>query len=105
MQVIIKEPNCEPILKEVRHDLKTMQCIVGGLIEHISYPKLNGVDIWCNEEGKLLNLEPNIHMPEYQDDIVGTIFISACNIINGETISVPSKHIDFIMEDLKKRSI
>lgn len=41
--------------------LKCLQRHVGGLIEHVSprFPDMDGLDLWVNEEGKLLGLAPN----------------------------------------------
>lgn len=43
----------------VKNELKALQEAVGGYIEAVTLAE--GVVLICNEEGKLLNLEPNTH--------------------------------------------
>ena len=72
MKVIVKRPDEEyGRIVLIENKLKTLQQIVGGYIEVVSYrPNLL---IICNEEGKFLGLEPNIR---YHDDIIhGTIIV------------------------------
>jgi len=73
--IAIKRPAEAWKIKEVEDTLETYQDIVGGYIEHfLNIGEDKGVALFCNEEGKLLQLEPNIHVPELHDEIVGTIF-------------------------------
>lgn len=63
----------------ISHTLEEMQRQVGGCIEAI-YPFEDAVAIICNEEGKLLGLEPNRAIRdsdtgELVDIICGTCFI------------------------------
>lgn len=44
---------------EVKNELKALQETVGGYIETLTLAE--GVVLICNEEGKLLNMEPNTH--------------------------------------------
>lgn len=44
---------------EVKNELKALQEAVGGYIETLTLAE--GVVLICNEEGKLLNMEPNTH--------------------------------------------
>ena len=73
MKVVIKRPGEKPERKEIKNDLKVLQGIVGGLIEHVDICKQG--EEWfgmlCNEEGKLLRLEPNFKL--YGDVICGTV--------------------------------
>ena len=57
IKVLFKKPGkpCEVI--EIENTLEKFQELVGGLIEVISFDDLLLI---CNEEGKLLNLEPNL---------------------------------------------
>ena len=65
MKVIIVRPLEEPVAAEIEPGLKPMQEIVGGYIQAV-YPFEEPVALICNEEGKLLGLEPNraIRNPE-----------------------------------------
>ena len=67
----IKEPGMDWHFREVEDRLKTYQQIVGGYIE-LAYAAPDGILIFCNEEGKLLGMVPNIELP--YDTIVGTVF-------------------------------
>ena len=72
MKVIIKAPE-EKIghIADIKNELKTLQKIVGGYIEVI--PLDETTVCICNEEGKLLNLEPNFNFR--YDIICGTVII------------------------------
>lgn len=53
---------------EVKNELKALQETVGG---HIKTLKLaEGVVLICNEEGKLMNLEPNTHFYTINGDFL-----------------------------------
>lgn len=43
----------------IKNELKALQEAVGGYIETLTLAE--GVVLICNEEGKLLNMEPNTH--------------------------------------------
>lgn len=65
LKVLIKrvgEP-CE--VAEVENTLEKKQEIVGGLIEVIPFDEEGNILFICNEEGKLLNMEPNIILNEF----------------------------------------
>ena len=87
MKVIVKRPDEEyGRIVYIENKLKTLQQIVGGYIEVV--PIASEVLAICNEEGKLLNLEPNIK--HYDDIIHGTIII--CGASGDEFSDIP---IDF----------
>ena len=73
MKVYIKEPNKKPELREVENDLKTLQKIVGGYIETVTF---GNVVVLCDEEGRL-NWKPKncvvISPSRMPVDFVGTI--------------------------------
>ena len=59
MRVIIVEPYKEPYEKEINRKLKTLQGLVGGLIQ-VLYPfEDEQIALICNDEGKLLGLPLN----------------------------------------------
>ena len=78
-------------VKEIDNTLKELQSIVGGYIEVVNIG--NNCIIICNEEGKILNLKPNILFGN--DVIVGTIIFSKFND-EGEFISLDDEDIEFI---------
>jgi hypothetical protein len=69
IRILIKEPGKDPEVREVEHELKTFQNIVGGWIETV--PILKNIILVCNEEGLLLNLPVNI-INNYK--FCGTVF-------------------------------
>ena len=77
--VLKVSPGCSPEVISILHTLKEMQNIVGGSIEAL-YPFEDPVAIVCNEEGKILGMEPNhaIYDPdtgEIMDVICGPFFV------------------------------
>lgn len=78
IQAVRLDANGDPQILTIANDLKTFQGIVGGLIEVVEFG-----DVLCiiNEEGKLLDLEPNFAYPigvqegkRYFDIIAGDCF-------------------------------
>ena len=78
MCVLIVEPKRRPEVKEIDGSLKSMQEVVGGLIQAL-YPFDEPVALVCNDEGKLMNLPANRGLRDENgqiyDIIVGTFFI------------------------------
>ncbi len=73
MKVVIVEPNKPAYAAEIGNDLKSMQTVVGGLIEPIYYLEDQDAVMVGNEEAKLIGLEGN---RRFGDKIVaGTFFI------------------------------
>ena len=58
MRVLVIEPERRPEVREIDDSLKAMQEIVGGLIQPI-YAFDEPVALFCNDEGKLMNLPVN----------------------------------------------
>ena len=104
MTVLKLSPGCKPEVISIPHTLEAMQNLVGGSIE-ATYPYQDQVAIVCNEEGKILALEPNraIRDPdtgEIIDVICGTCFV--CGLteddfgsLTGEQIAYYSKLFEF----------
>lgn len=102
--VLKLSPGCRPEVISIPHTLEAMQNLLGGSIEAI-YPFEDQVAIVCNEEGKILALEPNraIRDPdtgEIIDVICGTFFV--CGLteddfgsLTGEQIAYYSKLFEF----------
>ena len=78
MRVLIVEPKRRPEVKEIDGSLKSMQEVVGGLIQAL-YPFDEPVALVCNDEGKLMNLPANRGLRDENgqiyDIVVGTFFI------------------------------
>lgn len=60
MKVLLVEPGQKPRQAEIENSLEAKQAAVGGLIEIVSPPNHpDDAVLICNEEGKLIGLEPN----------------------------------------------
>lgn len=79
MRIMIKEVGKTPEIKEYESlTLEDMQNIVGGYIEHITVT--DDVDMWINDEGKLLGLPTNLFLAyngKVYDSIQGDVFFSS----------------------------
>lgn len=89
IKVLLVEPKKEPQVIEIENTLQSLQAVIGGLVEYVSLK--DDVDLICNEEGKINNLEYNraiIH-----DIICGTFIIAGHN--NGDTVSLSEENIKY----------
>ena len=68
MRVLVVEPERRPELREIDGSLKSMQEVVGGLIQPV-YPFDDAVALVCNDEGKLMNLPANRGMRDEDGQI------------------------------------
>lgn len=74
INVLVKKPGKEPEAIEIENELEPFQKAVGGFIEVIRpFPEEYHLLLICNEEGKWLNLRPNIVIGT--EIIVGTVLI------------------------------
>ena len=80
MRVLVVEPGCRPEVKEIDGSLKSIQGVVGGLIQSVPLCDEPDVVLVCNDEGRLLGLplnralyEPGSRVP--YDIISGTFFL------------------------------
>ena len=89
MRVLIIEPMKEPYVADIGNDLKSMQDVVGGLIEVINLE--DDIVMVDNEEGKLIGLEGNRRVG--RDIIAGTFFLCGSNY-EGEFVSLTDEQID-----------
>lgn len=93
--VLVVEPDKKPYAKTIKNRLEEMQEIVGGYIETL--PLEEGIDIVCNEEGKINGLElnrPLYHEGKMYEIIAGTFFIAGADLESGEFISLNREAID-----------
>ena len=78
MQILVVEPERRPKVREIDGALKSMQGIVGGLIQPV-YPFDDSVALVCNEEGKVMNLPLNRGLRDEDgqiyDIVSGTFFL------------------------------
>ena len=97
MRVIYKCPGEDPRTIVINHDLRLMQQLVGGHIETVRIS--DKAILVCNEEGKLLGLEPNFYLGAIGDVIVGPVLVVG---ENGEEFdSLPDDEIKEISRLMK----
>ena len=99
IRILYKEVGKEPQIMFIDNTLEAKQKLVGGLIEVVPY---DDVLIICNEEGKILNMPPNLVF-EY-DYIAGNCFVIGDDYKNADFKSLTDEEILKYREDLKKRS-
>ena len=79
MKILVVEPLKVPYEKEISGDLKSMQAIVGGLIEAIYPFEDPEIALICNDEGKILGLPYNRALRDEDgrvcDVVAGTFFL------------------------------
>ena len=95
-RVVVCEPGKPAEVRLIENTTEAMRALVGGWLECV--PLWDGEhDIWLNEEGKLLGLEPNRMVAAPQPgagwDIVGTFFVAAHDDA-GDTVSIEPAEAD-----------
>ena len=85
---------------ELKNTLEAEQAFVGGYIEVLCIG--NGIDLVCNEEGKINGLAPTavwIEDGEVVDVICGNCFL--CRSREGEFISINEEDLEYIKKKLR----
>jgi len=100
IRVLFKSVGKKPIVKVIPDTLYAKQVLVGGLIEVVPY--YDDMLLVCNEEGKLLGLNPNLVFD--WDYIAGDCFIIGDDYENGDFRSLTHEEIRNAKEDLKGKS-
>ena len=74
MKVLVYAPTAASEVKETANDLKSMQALVGGLIQPVPV-RFGELYFWlvCNEDGLMLGLPENRYVGGHR--LVGTFFI------------------------------
>lgn len=101
---VVKYPYQKPETVEIDNTLEALQNIVGGLITSADLPNIYDVFGFCNDEGLLMGLEPNLYRPEYGDAIVGpAVFVGEGE--DGESISLTPEQIKQVTTYLEENSV
>lgn len=101
-RVVVKQPGqpAEIVMVDWADNLSYLQSVVGGYIELVYLsPEL---DMYINEEGKLLELEPNLSFPG--DTIVGPVVVCSHDD-EGDTIGLTVAQAELIREVLNNHHI
>jgi hypothetical protein len=98
--IIIEAGNPElKVIEKFDHSLENLQKFVGGYIEAVRVNE--SITIWINEEGKLVELEPNFYLTDKNgkayDIVVGDVLIAGTDS-EGETVSLTDEEIKEVQE-------
>lgn len=106
MQVLVVEPNKNPVIMDVDDSLDSMQKLVGGHLEVVC-PFKDSVVMVCNEEGKLKGLPSNKIICDSDgkclDIVVGTFFLAGKG--EDEFIDFPTDLLDKYISLFSKKKI
>ena len=95
MRILVIEPERRPEVREIDGSLKSMQEVVGGLIQAL-FPFEERVALVCNDEGKLMNLPANRGLRNDEgkmyDIVFGTFFL--CGIDSDHFSSLTPEQIE-----------
>lgn len=98
MRVLVVEPEHRPEVREIDGSLKSMQEIVGGLIQPVPLLGDSAIVLVCNDEGKLMNLPANRGLRDENgklyDIICGTFFLCGTPAGCDHFISLTSEQIE-----------
>lgn len=106
IKALMVEPGKAPVVTTLKNDLRSLQEAVSigadyvGLIEIISIDE--NICILCNEEGKLIGLEPNRRF--YNDVLVGVFYVVSEDG-NGNLTSLSQNMIEYYSEYFAKPEI
>lgn len=106
ISVLLVEPNKYPKMIEIEDSLEAMQKIVGGDIEEYM-PFEDDVAIICNEEGKLIGLQPNraVYADEEKKEmteiICGKFFMVYAPVSSEKFLSLPPELSEKYREKFK----
>lgn len=97
MRILVVEPERRPEVREIDGSLKSMQEIVGGLIQPV-YPFDDPVALVCNDEGKLMNLPLNRGLRgndgQIYDIVSGTFFLCGVPPDSDQFVSLTPEQIE-----------
>lgn len=103
LNVLLVKPNELPIKMQIKNTLEAKQKLVDGNIEYTYLQNNDDVTIICNEEGKILGLEPNRDIGN--DIICGNFIIVGDDYKLGEDRSLTDEQIDKYIKYFGKESI
>ena len=89
--VLMVEPGKNPVVTTIKNDLDSLQKAVSLGADHQGLIEIIGIDdnvcILCNEEGKIIGLEPN---RRFYNDILCGVFYVVGEDDEGNLTSLPS---------------
>lgn len=85
--VLMVEPGKNPVVTTIKNDLDSLQKAVSIGADHQGLIEIIGIDDICNEEGKIIGLEPN---RRFYNDILCGVFYVVGEDDEGNLTSLPS---------------
>lgn len=83
------------VVEEIGNDLKSMQAIVGGYVEHVTMTgEFRGLHLWLNEDGRLRPF-PVWLTPFHPQPLAGDFFITRDDA-EGELASLRDEDIELL---------
>lgn len=102
IRIVYKKVNEDAKVMEIENTLEAKQDLVGGLIEVVPYLN-DDILLVCNEEGKLMNLKPNVLFD--LDYIAGDFFVIGDDYENADFKSLTDAQCEEIIKDLNSRAM
>lgn len=103
IKVLMVEPGKAPSVTTITNELSSLQEAVSIGADYVGYIEIIGIDdnvcILCNEEGKLINLEPN---RRFYDDILCGVFYVVGEDDDGNLTSLSEQAIKRYTEHFAK---
>ena len=99
LKIVLKKVGEEPEVINIENTLEAKQKLVDGLIEVIRIAE--DILLICNEEGKLLNMPPNLIF-DY-DYIAGNCFFIGDDYLKGSFKSLSDEQIEEVKEICNQR--
>lgn len=101
LKVLYKEVGKKPKVIEIDDTLEAKQKLVDGLIEVVPYK--DNMLLICNEEGKVLDLPPNLKFEN--DYIAGNCFVIGDDSKNSGFKSLSKTEINIAKKDLNEKAV
>lgn len=94
IKVVVVRPRQQPTAETIERDLETFQRIVGGYVQCVPLASL-GVDLWCDEEGRMKNItHENRYVPDLRHFVFGTFFLTGGADAEGETLGLTEGQVE-----------
>lgn len=101
---VVKKPYEKAEVVEIDSGLETLQKIVGGYIEGADLPDIPDVFGFCNEEGLINGLEPNVYRPKWKDALFGPLVYVGAGP-EGDSVSLNDEQIARLMKYFDAHSV
>ena len=102
VRIILKRVGLKPKELVIPNTLEAKQELVHGMIENVYLSDL-GVDLICNEEGKIENMDPNLNL--FYDYIAGDCFFIGDDIEHAGYKSLTDEEIEKVQMFIKLKEI